>query len=84
MVLILAAVAILLINGIFALLFRRNAKVASGFGVAGPVLALGAGIVPAIRILSGGAVDSIDLSWGMPETQAGLKGKQPFPKGPTR
>jgi hydrogenase-4 component B len=70
----------LLINGTIALLFRRNATVASGFGVAGPVLALCAGIVPAIRILSGGAVDPINMSWGMPlgSFSVGLDGLSAF------
>lgn len=66
MILIPAAVAILLICGILALLFRRNPKTASGFGVAGPLIAFCIGIIPAIRILSGRAIAPIDISWGMP------------------
>jgi hydrogenase-4 component B len=66
MILILTAVAVLLINGILALLFQRNPKTASCFGVAGPVIAFCVGIVPAIRILAGSAVAPIEAGWGMP------------------
>jgi hydrogenase-4 component B len=63
---ILTAVAIQLICGVIALLFQRNSKVASGFGAAGPIIALGAGIIPAIQIFSGGAVAPIYMAWSMP------------------
>jgi hydrogenase-4 component B len=80
MVLILAAVAMLFINGILALLFRRDAKIASLFGVAGPVLALGVGIFPAIKILSGGAIAPIKMFWSMPlgSFSVGLDGLSAF------
>jgi len=66
MLLILTTVAILLLCGIAALLFRRNHQIASTFGVAGPVLACGLGMIPTIRVLSGGMVDPVHMSWGMP------------------
>jgi hydrogenase-4 component B len=66
MSLILTAVAIQLVCGVAALLFQRNSKVASGFGAAGPVIALGTGIIPAIQIFSGGAVAPISISWSLP------------------
>ena len=66
MLLILTTVAILLLCGIAALLFRRNHQIASTFGVAGPVLACGLGMIPTIRVLSGGIVDPVHMSWGMP------------------
>jgi hydrogenase-4 component B len=80
MVLILAAVVILLMNGIVAFLFRRNARAASGIGAAGPVLALVIGIIPAIQSLSGGAVASVHASWSMPlgSFSAGLDGLSAF------
>jgi hydrogenase-4 component B len=80
MVLILAAAAILLISGAVALLFRRNAAIASGFGVAGPSIAFCTGIIPAIQVLSGGAVARIDASWGMPlgSFSVGLDGLSAF------
>ena len=66
MLLILTTVAILLLCGVAALLFRRNHQIASTFGVAGPVLACGLGMIPTIRVLSGGIVDPVHMSWGMP------------------
>ncbi len=80
MALILAAVALLLINGVVALLFGRNAKGASAFGVAGPVSALILGLIPAIRVLSGVAVDPIEAAWSMPlgSFSVGLDGLSAF------
>jgi hydrogenase-4 component B len=80
MFLILAAVAVQLICGILALLFQRNAKVASRFGVAGPIIALGAGIIPAIHVLSGGAIAPVYIGWSMPlgSFSAGLDGLTAF------
>jgi hydrogenase-4 component B len=80
MLLILAAVAILLICGILALLLQRNSKAVSGFGVAGPVLALCIGIIPAIGVLSGDTVDPISADWSMPlgSFSVGLDGLSAF------
>jgi hydrogenase-4 component B len=80
MVLILAAAAILLISGVIALLFRQYTRIASGSGVAGSVIALCAGIVPAIQVLSGGSIARIDASWGMPlgSFSVGLDGLSAF------
>jgi hydrogenase-4 component B len=80
MVLILAAAVILLISGFVALLFRQYTQIASGFGVAGPVIALCVGIAPAIQVLSGGAIARIDASWGMPlgSFSVGLDGLSAF------
>jgi len=66
MFLILASVIILLICGIGALIFQSKHLLASRLGAAGPVLACATGLIPAIRVLSGGAVDPINTSWGMP------------------
>jgi hydrogenase-4 component B len=80
MVMILAAAAILLINAVVALLLRRNSRIASVFGVAGPVLAFCAGIIPAIQVLSGRPIASIDTSWSMPlgSFSIGLDGLSAF------
>ena len=80
MFLILAAVATQLICGIAALLSQRNSKISSGFGVAGPIIALGAGIIPAIRVLSGSAIGPINISWSMPlgSFSVGLDGLSAF------
>jgi hydrogenase-4 component B len=66
MLLILTAVAILLLCGIAALLCQRNHSIASKFGVAGPVLACGIGLIPAVQVLSGSTVEPLQASWGMP------------------
>ena len=80
MLLILTAVAILLICGIAALLFRRNDPHCLRFGVAGPVLACGIGLIPAIQVLSGSAIDPIHASWSMPlgSFSIGLDGLSAF------
>jgi hydrogenase-4 component B len=80
MLLILASVAIQLISGIAALLLRKNAKVASGFGAAGPILAFGIGVVPAIQALSGRAIAPLTASWSMPlgSFSVGLDGLSAF------
>ncbi len=80
MLLILAAVAIQLLSGIAALLLRKNAKAASGFGAAGPIIALGVGIIPAIQTLSGRAIAPINASWSMPlgSFSVGLDGLSAF------
>jgi formate hydrogenlyase subunit 3/multisubunit Na+/H+ antiporter MnhD subunit len=80
MILILAAAAILLISGAVALLFRQSARTASGFGVAGSVAAFCLGIIPAIQVLSGGAVARIEAPWGMPlgSFSVGLDGLSAF------
>jgi formate hydrogenlyase subunit 3/multisubunit Na+/H+ antiporter MnhD subunit len=66
MILILTAVVILLFCGIAALIFRRNHAIASAFGVAGPILACGTGLIPVIQVLCGATYDPIQVSWGMP------------------
>jgi formate hydrogenlyase subunit 3/multisubunit Na+/H+ antiporter MnhD subunit len=66
MILILTAVVTLLFCGIFALIFQRNHSIASKFGVTGPVLACGIGLIPVIQVLSGGTIDPIQASWSMP------------------
>ncbi len=80
MLLILAAVIILLICGIAALIFQRNHQIASKLGAAGPVLACGVGLVPAMRVLSGSAVVPISLPWSMPlgALSVGLDGLSAF------
>jgi hydrogenase-4 component B len=80
MFLILAAVATLIICGILSLLFQRNDKASSGFGVAGPVLALVIGAIPAIRALSGAAIAPIQTGWNMPlgSFSVGLDGLSAF------
>jgi hydrogenase-4 component B len=80
MLLILAAAAIQIICGLIALLFRRNNKIASGFGVAGPIMALGAGIIPAIKVLSGNGIDPVNAYWSMPlgSFNVGLDGLSAF------
>ncbi len=80
MFLTLAAVAILLTCGILALLLQRNPKAASGFGIAGPVLSLCVGIIPAIQVLSGGAVTPVRAYWSMPlgSLSVGLDGLSAF------
>jgi hydrogenase-4 component B len=80
MLLILAAVAIQLISGIAALLLRTKARVASGFGVAGPIVAFGIGVVPAIQALSGRAIAPWTASWSMPlgSFSVGLDGLSAF------
>jgi hydrogenase-4 component B len=65
MFLILTAVALLILNGLAALFFRQNSKIASGFGVAGPILAL-CGIIPAIQSLSGDSFAPVNIPWNMP------------------
>jgi hydrogenase-4 component B len=66
MLLILTAVALLILCGAAALIFRSNPALAPKFGVAGPVFACGVGLIPVIRVLSGGTTESIRFSWGMP------------------
>jgi len=80
MVLILAAAAALFSSGACALLFRRNPRIATVFGVAGPVAALCTAVVPAVRVLSGGAGEAITLSWNMPlgSFSAGIDGLSAF------
>ncbi len=63
---ILTAVVLLLLCGVAALIFRRNPGLASGFGVAGPILACAAGLVPVARVLSGAVPDPIRAAWSMP------------------
>lgn len=66
---LLAAIAIQLLCGTAALIlsaFRRDDRAASGFGVAGPVLAAGAGLVPAIQCLAGYTFAPVTFYWSMP------------------
>jgi hydrogenase-4 component B len=66
MFLILAAVIILLLSGIAALIFQSRQLLASRIGAAGPIIACVAGLIPAIRVLSGSAPNPISVSWAMP------------------
>jgi formate hydrogenlyase subunit 3/multisubunit Na+/H+ antiporter MnhD subunit len=66
MVLILTAVVLLILCGAAALVFRSSSALAPRIGVAGPVLACIVGLIPAIRVLSGAAIDPIRLRWDMP------------------
>src|SRR5512135_3354994 len=80
MLLILASVVILLLCGTAALLFRQNHRIASQFGVAGPVLACVFGLIPVVRVLSGGTVVSVHAFWSMPfgAFSVGLDGLSAF------
>jgi formate hydrogenlyase subunit 3/multisubunit Na+/H+ antiporter MnhD subunit len=66
MLLILTAVAILLFCGIAALVLQRNRDLAFGLGFAGPILACATGLIPAIQVLSGAALDPLQAAWSMP------------------
>jgi hydrogenase-4 component B len=66
MFLILSSIAIQLFCGIAALLLRRNDRIASGFGAAGPVAACIVGLIPTLEALSGIAISPIHSSWNMP------------------
>jgi hydrogenase-4 component B len=66
MYLVLAAVAMQVLCGIAALLFRKNDRTASLIGVAGPVIACILGFIPAIQALAGVSFPLFTYSWSMP------------------
>jgi hydrogenase-4 component B len=66
MALVLAAVAIQVLCGLAALIFRKDDRMASLLGVAGPVIACIIGLIPAIQALTGASIPPVRFAWSMP------------------
>jgi hydrogenase-4 component B len=66
MLLLLTAVILTLVCGLIALAFRKNSRMASGIGAAGPVAACILGLIPVIQVFSGYVLEPINAYWGMP------------------
>jgi hydrogenase-4 component B len=66
MFLILSAVVIQLLCGSIAVLVRRNDRVSSGIGAAGPVIGLLLGLAPCLQSISGISIPTIQAAWNMP------------------
>jgi hydrogenase-4 component B len=66
MFLIASALAIQLLCGIFALAFRKNARIASTLGATGAVVAGAIEILASIQVFSEKALAPIDIPWSIP------------------
>jgi formate hydrogenlyase subunit 3/multisubunit Na+/H+ antiporter MnhD subunit len=66
MSLILLAIAAQLLCGSAAFLIRRNERLSSGIGAAGPVVGLFLGLAPVLRAVSGAPIQSMHAAWNMP------------------
>ena len=60
---LLIGVIFLILSGLFAAAFSRSPRVATVFGAAGTVVGCSLGMVPAIRVLLGGATESWHIAW---------------------
>jgi hydrogenase-4 component B len=65
-ILLLLSVGILVCSGFVALLGHRSAGFATIVGVGGAVVGCAAGLIPALGVLLGGAIQSLHLAWSVP------------------
>jgi hydrogenase-4 component B len=66
MTLLLPAVFLPVLSGIFSRFFRKNAAAASWIGVTGTVAAAVLGLIPSVRVLAGGSPSGVEWTWPMP------------------
>jgi hydrogenase-4 component B len=66
MPLLIVALGLFVVGGVGALLAQRSAPVATALGVGGVVAGSLVALVPAVRVLLGGASESLDAAWSVP------------------
>ena len=66
MVLLLLSITILVVSGFAALTGQRSTRMAVALGVSGAVIGCAVGLVPSLRVLLSGKVESLHLTWSVP------------------
>jgi len=66
MLMLLAALAVMISGGFLALLTCRKPRLSPFLGVCGVVLGCLMGLVPAVRVLCGGPVQTVRVTWNIP------------------